>query len=99
MAFIKPFDFNNTGAVAEYWRLTHIQVDRIAGMLSMQVHGYLDQIARDTGKNPIAHVNLTVPLGSLPDPNAISAADLYAAARIVPGGEGEPPFFADAIDV
>lgn len=96
MAFIKPFDFNNTGALAKYWRLTHVQVDRIAGVLSMQVHGYLDQAARDADKNPIAHVNLTVPLVSLPDPNAITAAELYAIARTVPGGEGEEPFFADA---
>jgi len=81
MAFLIPIEINDTGAYAEYWRLTHIQVDRVAGVVEAQLHGYRDQDARGAGKSPLQRLNFRFAQDEMEDPYTLSVDDLYRAIR------------------
>lgn len=53
MALLKEIQVNNTGVIAEYWRLCGVQLDFITGQAIIDVAGYLNEEARNTGKAPI----------------------------------------------
>lgn len=104
MAFLKPIEINGTGVVAAYWRLTHLQIDRVAGVLETQLHGYLDEAARRGGKAPLQRLNFRFGQDAMDDPCRPAIDDLYRAIRAQPAGldaDGEalPPVFGTATDI
>lgn len=99
MAFLIPIEINDTGAFAEYWRLTHVQVDRTAGIVEAQLHGYLDEAARRAGKTPLQRLNFRFEQATMEDPYTLAMDDLYRAIRLRPMAEGIPSRFAKATDV
>jgi hypothetical protein len=99
MALRQPIEIANTGLVAGYWRLTHLQLDHDAGTLEFRLHGYSDRAARQAGKAPLpvlAWRTGAAELG-LASLHAVDSADLYAAARRLPATDGVV-HFADAED-
>ena len=104
MAFLIPIEINDTGAFAEYWRLTHVQVDRIAGIVEAQLHGYRDQAARRAGKAPLQRLSFRFEQDVMDDPYNLAVEDLYRTIREQPAGTGEggaalPSAFAKATDI
>ncbi|MDB5412265.1 MAG: hypothetical protein JWR10_600 [Rubritepida sp.] len=104
MAFLKPIEISETGVTAAYWRLTHVQVDRIAGIVETQLHGYLGEAARRAGKSPLQRMSFRFAEAALEDPCALDIEDLYRAIRAQPAGidaQGNPlpPLFAAAADI
>ncbi len=53
MALLKQIQVNNTGVIAEYWRLTGVQLDFVTGQAVIDVSGYLNAEARNAGKTAI----------------------------------------------
>lgn len=103
MALLHPIELARTGATASYWRITHIQVDCEAGVTDVQLHGYLDEAARRTGRSPLHHIPFRFGTDDLADPQTIAVADLYRAIREAPGepdatGTPMPSRFRDAAD-
>lgn len=104
MAFLIPIEINNTGAFAEYWRLTHVQVDRVAGIVEAQLHGYRDEAARRGGKSALQRLSFRIAQDTMEDPYTLSVDDLYRAIREQSTGAGEdgrelPSAFAKATDI
>lgn len=99
MAFLIPIEINDTGAFAEYWRLTHVQVDRIAGIVEAQLHGYHDQAARQAGKAPLQRLSFRFDQATMEDPYTLVVDDLYRAIRLQPLAEGVASRFAEATDI
>jgi len=104
MAFLKPIEINGTGVVAEYWRLTHLQLDRVAGVVETQLHGYRDEAARRAGKAPLQRLGFRFAQDAMTDEGTLVIDDLYRAIRAQPAGldaDGKalPPVFATAADV
>lgn len=104
MAFLKPIEMRETGVTVAYWRLTHAQLDCVARVLDLQLHGYRDEAARRAGLAPIHRLAFRFETDTLEDSSAISMADLYARIRATPDGldeAGQPraPLFADASDI
>lgn len=104
MAFLVPIEINDTGAFAEYWRLTHVQVDRVASIIEAQLHGYRDEAARQAGKSPLQRIGFRFALSKMDDPYTLSIEDLYRAIREQPAGldaSGAPiaSRFATASDI
>ncbi|UPY36303.1 hypothetical protein [Sediminicoccus sp. KRV36] len=99
MAFLLPIEINDTGAFAEYWRLTHVQVDRVAGIVEAQLHGYRDQAARRAGKSPLQRLTFRFDQATMEDPYTLAVEDLYRAIREQPAGEDMPSRFAHAADI
>lgn len=104
MAFLKAIEINETGITADYWRLTHLQLDRTAGIVEVQLHGYRDEAARRAGKAPLQRLGFRFEQAAMEDPYTLSIDDLYRAIRAEPGGIGTggkalPPVFADATDI
>lgn len=104
MAFLKPIEINGTGVVAEYWRLTHLQLDRVACVVETQLHGYRDEAARRGGKAPLQRLSFRFEQGSMASPDTLTIDDLYRAIRAQPAGigaDGEilPSVFAAATDI
>ena len=104
MAFLIPIEINDTGAFAEYWRLTHVQVDRIAGIIEAQLHGYRDEAARRAGKSSLQRLSFRFRQETMDDPYPLAVEDLYRAIREQPAGTGEdgqklPSAFATATDI
>lgn len=99
MAFLKPIEIRNTGHVAAYWRLTHVQVDHTAGIVEFRLHGYPDQAARQAGKAPLPAIayRLTAAELGLRDLHAVTSRALYAAARRRAAEDGAT-WFAEAED-
>jgi hypothetical protein len=97
MALHKPIEIHNTGHVAEYWRVTHCQVDHTAGVIEFRLHGYPNQAARAAGKTPLPVVpyRMTAEQLGLESLHAVSTASLYEAARTQPAADGTV-WFADA---
>ncbi len=99
MALLKPIEIRNTGLVAEYWRLTHCQLDHDAGVVEFRLHGYPNKEARDAGKAPlpvIAYRLAPAALGAA-SLHSLTTAQLYEAAKSQPANDGET-WFADASD-
>lgn len=99
MAFLIPIEINDTGAFAEYWRLTHVQVDRVAGIVEAQLHGYRDQAARRAGKAPLQRLSFRFDQAALEDPYILAMEDLYRTIREQPEPGGTPSRFANATDI
>lgn len=99
MAFLIPIEINDTGAFAEYWRLTHVQVDRVAGIVEAQLHGYRDEAARRAGKSPLQRLSFRFDQATMEDPYTLAVDDLYRAIRLQSGAEAEPSRFAAATDI
>ncbi|WP_421989245.1 hypothetical protein [Roseococcus sp.] len=104
MAFLKAVEINETGITADYWRLTHIQFDRVAGVVEAQLHGYRDEAARRAGKAPLQRMGFRFEQTALDDPRRLEIDDLYRAIRAQPAGigaDGEalPALFAAAADI
>lgn len=104
MAFLIPIEIGDTGAFAEYWRLTHVQVDRVAGIVEAQLHGYRDEAARRAGKSPLQRLSFRFAQDALEDPYTLAVDDLYRAIREQPAGldaQGAtlPSRFANATDI
>ena len=99
MAFLIPIEINGTGAFAEYWRLTHVQVDRVAGVVEAQLHGYHDQAARQAGKAPLQRLSFRFDQAAMDDPYTLAVEDLYRTIRTLPEPGGAPSRFATATDI
>jgi hypothetical protein len=104
MAFLKAIEINETGITADYWRLTHVQLDRIAGIVEAQLHGYRDEAARRSGKAPLQRMGFRFEQAAMEDPYNLAIDDLYRAVRdqpagLGPDGETLPPVFATATDI
>ncbi len=104
MAFLIPIEIQDTGTFAEYWRLTHVQVDRVAGIVEAQLHGYRDQAARREGKSPLHRLNFRFAQDAMEDPYTLAVEDLYRTIRChspgtCPKGEAMPSPFAAATDI
>lgn len=103
MALVIPIELPRTGATAAYWRITHVQVDRNARVTDAQLHGYLDEAARRTGRAPLHHIPFRFAAAALADPDTIAVADIYRAIREAPegvdtAGAPVPSRFRDAAD-
>jgi hypothetical protein len=99
MAFLIPIEINDTGAFADYWRLTHVQVDRVAGIVEAQLHGYRDEAARRAGKAPLQRLSFCFDQAAMDDPYTLAVEDLYRAIREQPEPGGAPSRFATATDI
>lgn len=99
MAFLLPIELDNTGIAASYWRLTHLQVDRNAGIVEAVLHGFRDRDAQRAGKAPLHRLGFRLGLTALPDADTVALDDIYAAIRAEPGPDGAAPLFADATDI
>jgi hypothetical protein len=99
MAFLIPIEINDTGTFAEYWRLTHVQVDRVAGIVEVQLHGYLDEAARRAGKSALQRLSFRFDQTAMEDPYTLAVEDLYRTIRLQPEAEGLPSRFAKAADI
>jgi hypothetical protein len=103
MALFMPIDIADTGVTAEYWRLTHVQADLIAGIVDAQLHGYRDADARRAGRQPLSRMSFRFPITDIAEADAIELSRIYAAIREMPAGVDEdgaatPPVFASAAD-
>ncbi len=103
MAMILPIDLADTGVTAEYWRLTHLQADLVAGIVDAQLHGYRDEAARRNGRQPLTGMAFRFPVAELAEAASIDLRRVYAAIREQPAGVdadglATAPLFADAID-
>jgi len=103
MALIKSIEVNETGVDAGYWRLTHVQVDRIADVVEATLHGYRDEAARRDGRQPLSRAQFRFGGDVFGNADSLAVDDLYAAIRREPAGRDEagrplPPLFADAAD-
>ncbi len=94
MAFLLPLELDNTGVAAAYWRLTHLQLDRGAGILEAVLHGFRDQAARQAGKAPLHRLAFRLAANGNP-----SLEEVYRAIRTEPGPDGAAPIFATATDI
>jgi hypothetical protein len=104
MAFFKPIEMRETGVIAAYWRLTHVQIDCVARVLDAQLHGYRDEAARRAGLAPIHRLAFRFATSVFHDPGVVAMAGIYAAIRATPDAPDEtgaprPPLFADATDI
>lgn len=101
MAFLKPIEINDTGIMAAYWRLTHVQMDRVAGVIEAQLHGYRDEAARRAGKSALHRLSFRFSQDAMDDPYNLQMEDLYRAIREQATGEDGsgnplPALFASA---
>ena len=99
MAFLLPIELDNTGVSASYWRITHLQMDRNAGIVEAVLHGFRDEAARRDGKAPLHRLQFRLPGTALEDPATLAMDDLYRAIRQEPAAPGEAPLFAAAADI
>jgi hypothetical protein len=104
MAFLQPIEIQETGVCAQYWRLTHIQVDINAGIVEAKIHGFLDEAARRAGKSPLSVMSFRLPTQGLVKDSALALSDIYNAVRADPAGadatgENLPPVFSAAKDI
>lgn len=99
MAFLIPIEINDTGSYADYWRLTHLQVDRNAGIVEAQLHGYRDEAARRAGKSPLQCLGFRFEQAAMEDPYTLAVEDLYRAIREEKTPAGQPSRFAKATDI
>lgn len=104
MALSLPIEVDGTGATATYWRLTHIQADLPACVVEAQLHGYLDQPARQAGKKPLARFHFRFGTEGLLADGELSIPAIYGAVRSAsdgedPDGNALPSRFAAATDI
>jgi hypothetical protein len=104
MAFLQPIEIHETGVCAQYWRLTHLQMDITASIVEAKIHGYLDEAARRAGKSPLSVMSFRLPTEGLVKNSALALSDIYNAVRAsAQGGDGSggmlPPLFRAAKDI
>ena len=99
MALELSLEVGSTGVCATYWRITHVQLDRDAGLVEATLHGYRDCEARRDGKEALRRLGFRLDLSALRDPSTLAMEDLYCAVRQQSAGENEPPIFALAADI
>jgi hypothetical protein len=104
MAFLQSIEIQATGVNAQYWRLTHINVDIAAGVVEAKVHGYLDEAARRSGKSPLSAKSFRLRAEGLVKDHTLALSDVYSAVRAsTPGGAPSggmlPPLFSAAKDI
>ncbi|NCY24388.1 MAG: hypothetical protein EBX37_05865 [Alphaproteobacteria bacterium] len=104
MAFLQPIEIQETGVCAQYWRLTHVQLDIAASIVEAKIHGYLDEAARRAGKSPLSVMSFRLRSEGLVKDNALALSDIYNAVRAsAQGGDGSggalPPLFRAAKDI
>lgn len=104
MALMKCIEVNETGVEAGYWRLTHLQLDRVAGVVEATLHGYRDEAARRDGRQPLSRAVFRFPADSVGGGAALAIDEIYDAIRREPQGRDErgrpvPSAFADAADI
>ena len=83
MALQIPLEIRNSGYVAAYWRLTHYQVDLVAGAVEFQLHGYPDHEARTAGKQPLPVIRFRATARQL------GLDDLHQAFGRLPAGPSQ----------
>ncbi|WP_207538552.1 hypothetical protein [Sabulicella rubraurantiaca] len=98
MAFHQPIELDNTGVAASYWCITHVQLDRTAGVVEAVMHGFRDAEAREGGKARLQRL-AAFALEAMDDPTTLALEDLYRAIRAIPAADGSAPIFADATDI
>lgn len=90
MALSMPIEIRNSGLVAQYWRLTHLQVDHAAEVVEFRLSGWPHRAARDAGKAPLPAIayRLSAAEAGVADLHDLSSAQLYRAARARPALDG-----------
>ncbi|MBL27903.1 MAG: hypothetical protein CMM50_10200 [Rhodospirillaceae bacterium] len=53
MALNKAIELNESGLTVDYWRITHVIVDRITPGITAVIHGYANEALRRAGKGPV----------------------------------------------
>lgn len=99
MAFMLPIEVLETGVTADYWRITHVQLDRSAGIVEAVLHGFRDEEARRADKAPMQRLAFRLPLHAIAEPSSLDLPKLYDAVRREPAGEDAAPIFAAAVDI
>jgi hypothetical protein len=104
MALMKSIEVNDTGVAAAYWRLTHLQIDRIAGVVEATLHGYRDAEARKLGRQPLSRAQFRFATTEFGEAELPGIEEIYTAIRDQPTGRDEagqalPALFADASNV
>jgi len=98
MAFKLPLEVLETGVTAAYWRITHVQLDRAAGIVETVLHGFRDEEARRDEKSPLQRLTFRLRLDAMGDATSLDLARLYDAVRREPAGADAAPLFAPAVD-
>ncbi|MFL1461146.1 hypothetical protein ACI6QG_03005 [Roseococcus sp. DSY-14] len=99
MAFMLPIELDNTGVSAAYWRITHLQLDRNAGVLDAVLHGFRDEAARRAGKAPMHRLAFRFGPQAPVTAGDLAIEEVYRAIRGEPGPDGAAPLFAHAADI
>ena len=99
MAFNLPLEIGDTGVCAAYWRITHVQLDRNAGIVEATLHGYRDEAARREDKAPMQRLAFRLQQARMANPDSVSMDELYRAIREEPAGGEAPAIFAAASDI
>jgi hypothetical protein len=99
MALLKLIEIRNTGLNAGYWRLTHVQIDHMAGVAEFRLHGYPDEAAREAGKAPLPAIDFRATAEDLlvSSLHVVTTGEFYAAAKVLPAIDGTA-WLADATD-
>lgn len=77
MALYKSIDLGGFGVPAQYWRIVGWSVDRLAGIITYDVAGYVSQAVADQGAQPLPGSILTVATNAA----ALGVATLDAVDR------------------
>jgi len=96
MALRKSIELNDSGLTVDYWRITHVVVDRVTPGVTAVIHGYADETLRRAGKGPVTRYREDLVLQGAAlvgvDLDAVPLAALYGAVK------ARFPDFADAED-
>jgi len=80
MALSKSID-TQVGVDATYWRIVRVDVDLKARKVWFMLDGYVSQLARTEGKEPLRQLPLTVDIEEGVEPEDLGRAQLYAYAK------------------
>lgn len=70
MAYKKEFT-TAAGFTGDYWRVVKAEINKVNGVVDIDVYLYKDKASRDEGKSQFAHKTFTVPLSSINTANDI----------------------------
>lgn len=87
MALQKAID-TPIGAAATYWRIVRASFDAVQGTAWYVLAGYLDQDARDTGKEFMKEVPFTIAIPEGVALEEITRTYMYADAKTRPAFDG-----------
>ena len=80
MALTKSID-TQVGVEATYWRIVRVDVDLKIRKVWFMLDGYVSQLARTEGKEPLRQLPLTVDLEEGVEPEDLGRTQLYAYAK------------------